>query len=71
MAGCPDLGQVLGRAAQIWGRFWAGLPKVLPGVLPRVSSELPSPGGGKELTVADSIKYTPGRLLMIDVFIIE
>ena len=52
----PDLGQVLGRAARIWGRFWAGLPKVLPGVLPRVSSELPSPGGGKELAVADSIR---------------
>ena len=33
------------------------LPKVLPGVLPRVSSELPSPGGGKELTVADSIMH--------------
>ena len=46
------------QAAQIWGRFWAGLPKVLPGVLPRVSSELPSPGGGKELAVADSIIYT-------------
>ena len=61
-AGCPEPWgrQIFAQfafwqAARIWGRFWAGLPKVLPGVLPRVSSELPSPGGGKELAVADSI----------------
>ena len=63
-AGCPEpwgrqmFAQLaFWQAARIWGRFWAGLPKVLPGVLPRVSSELPSPGGGKELAVADIIMY--------------
>ena len=63
-AGCPEPWgrQIFAQfafwqAARIWGRFWAGLPKVLPGVLPRVSSELPSPGGGKELAVADSISH--------------
>ena len=71
---CPKSGQAaqnlgVGRFSHnlLFGRLpgsgagWAGLPKVLPGELPRVSSELPSPGGGKELAVADIISNTVHR----------
>ena len=61
-AGCPEpwgrqicVQFALWQAAQIWDRFWAGLPKVLPGVLPGFPRSCLAQGRGKELVVADII----------------